>query len=254
MGDGGAHMPAGAEKQQFYLLKGVNKTIREHAMISEGDHVAVAVSGGKDSLTLLQLLWARRELVKEAYELIALHVTGDPETCASPGNPDPLISYFQELGVAHQVLSLERPSGQAQRPHQSPCFHCAWRRRKALFRAAHGLGCTKVAFAHHADDLAQTTLLNLFFQGRAETMRPVMPLFDGELEIIRPLAYTREREIARFAAAAELPVMAQTCPAADQSQRQLMRQIIAQVEKVYPKTRLNLVRAGLDGAEDQDPW
>ena len=244
-------MPSRLDKQEFYLLKSVNKAIRDYDLISDGDRIAVAVSGGKDSLTLLRLLWTRRAIVRQRYDLIAAHVAPDPEMCGESGGYAGIASYAAKLELELSVVPLEPPSGQPRRRNQSPCFHCAWRRRKALFQAAQRLGCNKVALGHHADDLAQTTLLNVFFHGRAETMEPKVSFFGGELTVIRPLAYTREKEIARFAQVADLPVDSQPCAGAERSRRALMRQIIGQVGEICPKVRINLMRAGLkprDGA------
>jgi tRNA 2-thiocytidine biosynthesis protein TtcA len=100
-----------------------------------------------------------------------------------------------------------------------------------------------VAFGHHADDIAQTTLLNLFYQGRLETMRPRVEFFGGKLVVIRPLAYVPEKELVRFAAACDFPPAPAPCTAAVTSRRTLMAQILRTVEKTYPKVKINLWRA-----------
>jgi tRNA 2-thiocytidine biosynthesis protein TtcA len=99
------------------------------------------------------------------------------------------------------------------------CFWCAWNRRKALFQTAHEMGCNKVAFGHHADDIAQTTLRNLFYQSRLRTMEPKVEFCDGVITLIRPLAYIPEKEIVRFAQAAGLPVQPPTCAHAHTTRR-----------------------------------
>ena len=233
------------DKREYFLLKGLNKAIRDYDMVADGDRIAVAVSGGKDSFALLRLLWARRPIVYEDYELVAAHVAPDPETCGGGDASAATASYAAKLGLEHVVVPMEPPSGKPRRPNQSPCFHCAWRRRKALFQIAEQMGCNKVALGHHADDLAQTTLMNVFFQGRAETMEPKVSFFGGKLILIRPLAYTREKEIVRFAKAADFQVVSQPCANTEQSRRALMRQIIEQVDGICPKVRINLMRAGL---------
>jgi tRNA 2-thiocytidine biosynthesis protein TtcA len=237
--------PAAAlsNRLQFYLLKGMNKAIRDYQMIADGDRTAVAVSGGKDSLTLLRLLWARRQLRPDKYELIAIHVVSDAESCGGPVDRAALLEHLQGYGIEYALPELPVPIGQPARPNQSPCFHCAWRRRKAIFETAARLGCNKVAFGHHADDLAETTLLNLFFQGRVETMEPRRAFFGGKLTVIRPLAYIEEKEIVHLARNASFPPPPPPCPGADRSQRELMHQIIAQVRAVEPRIKINLFRA-----------
>jgi tRNA 2-thiocytidine biosynthesis protein TtcA len=133
--------------------------------------------------------------------------------------------------------------GRPRRPNQSPCFYCAWRRRKALFDRAQELGCNKLALAHHADDVAQTTLLNLFYQGKVTTMYPRVALFGGKLTLIRPLAYVSEQEIRRYAQVAGFPPPPPSCPTGDRSQRALMRKVLHMVEKTNPHVRAHLWRA-----------
>jgi len=103
--------------------------------------------------------------------------------------------------------------------------------------------CNKSAFGHHADDIAQTTLLNLFYQGRLETMRPRVRFFGGKLTVIRPLAYVPEKELVRFAATCEFPPAPSPCANADASRRALMARILRTVEETYPKVKINLWRA-----------
>lgn len=228
----------------YYLLKKVNKAVREHGLIADGDRIAVAVSGGKDSLALLRLLCARQGVVHERYSLVAVYVTpADDAPCDARTDRRALESWFQGEGVEYTFAPMEPAGEQSDRQDQSPCFHCAWRRRKALFVAAERLGCNKVALAHHADDAAQTMLLNLFYQGRVETMRPRVEFFAGRLTLIRPLAYVPEKELARLAAACHFPPPPAPCPNAQTSQRALMARVLRLVEATYPKVKVNLWRA-----------
>ncbi len=234
-----------AARRQHFLLRSVNKAIRDYQMIADGDRIAVAVSGGKDSLTLLRLLQARLAVVPQRYELVAVHVTNDAATCGGPVDHAPLLAYLDMQGTAYALTELEPPNGTARRAKQGPCFHCAWRRRKAIFQAASRVGCNVVAFGHHADDLAETTLLNLFFQGRIETIEPKRVFFGGKLTVIRPLAYIPEKSIVRFASVAGFPPPPPPCAGLDRSRRELMRAILMQAQAVYPKARINVVRASL---------
>jgi len=233
-----------SDKLTYYLLKKVNKAIRDHDLIADGDRVTAAVSGGKDSLSLLRLLCVRQRSARERYEVVAVHVIPAADApCGAGGDTSALEAWFQSEGVEYAFVPMEEASGQPGRENQSPCFHCAWRRRKTLFLAAERLGCNKVAFGHHADDVAQTTLLNLFYQGRLETMRPRVEFFEGKLTVIRPLAYVPEKELVRFAAACDFPSAPAPCVATETSQRTLMAQILRTVEETYPKVKINLWRA-----------
>ena len=123
------------------------------------------------------------------------------------------------------------------------CFWCSWNRRKALFNLAHEIGCTKIAFAHHLDDIVETMLLNLFFQGEIGTMKPYQEMFDGELAIIRPLAYVEEKEILRLATKLDLPVIFSECPYSQTSKRKLLKGILEELKKHNKNVKKNIFRS-----------
>jgi len=175
------------------LLKSVNRAVRDFELIADGDRIAVGVSGGKDSRTLLDVLLRGMD-VPGTYTVVAVHVDG-----TGVGLPDlvpTLEPWFRELGVDYEIAPLAVADDE---PLPMNCFRCARNRRKALFLAAERLGCNKVAFGHHADDAAVTTLMSLMVKGRLETLEPRRSFFEGRLTLIRPLIYTTEKEIARYA-------------------------------------------------------
>ncbi len=230
-----------AEKLAFYLLKKVNKAVRDHGLIEDGDQIVVAVCGGKDSLSLLKLLDVRQPLVRESYHLLAVHVQSDLDRGGHFRRPE-LERLFQGEGVEYSFeemsLALEEDgSGELN------CFWCSWNRRKALFLAADRLGCNKVAFGHHADDVARTTLLNLLYHGRLETMEPKVSFFGGKITVIRPLAYVPEKELVRFARACGFPGMGAPCPNSVTSKRATMKDLLRAIEKECPQVKTNLFRA-----------
>lgn len=234
----------------YWLLKDVNRAIRDYQMIGDGERVAVALSGGKDSLALLRLLDLRRRSTGERYELAAIHVVGDargPEA----GLHAPLEAWLRESGYTYVIELLRLPEGE---PLPMGCQRCTWNRRRTLFEAARRLGCTVVAFGHHADDLAQTTLLNLLFHGKVETMAPRREYFDGALRLVRPLCYTAEKDLRRFARAAGFPAPPPDCPQSDHSRRKLARDLLAQAERGCRDARTNLLRAGLRGNAESGPF
>jgi len=226
----------------YWLTKRINKANRDIDLIADGDRIAVAVSGGKDSLTLLELLYRRQRSVPTEYTLVPVHVASD-WSCSDQDQRGWLERYFQSLGLDYafrEIVIMRNKKGDPQEPG---CFWCAWNRRKALFQTAHELGCKKVAFGHHADDIAQTTLLNLFYHGRLATMEPKVEFFDGVITVIRPLAYVPEKEIVRFARAAGFPSVRISCPHAATSQRTKMAQLLRQIEEECPQVKINLFRA-----------
>ncbi len=234
-------LPKIAARRGFFLLKKVNRTIREYEMIRDGDRIAVAVSGGKDSLSLLSLLNLRQRHLPHHLELVAVHIQGDARGLDCPPNPE-LIEWLQAKEVAFVVEPIDLPVDE---PLPLPCYRCSWHRRKTIFQVADRLDCNVVAYAHHADDLAQTTLLNLFYSGRLETMAPAADYFDGRFRLIRPLAFVPEKDLAYFSRACDFPPPPPDCPRAGDSRRERMSQLLRLFHKDAQNVRMNLVRAAL---------
>jgi tRNA 2-thiocytidine biosynthesis protein TtcA len=156
---------------EYYISKRMGKAIMDYKMLAEGDKIAVAVSGGKDSLTLLRLLLDRRVFVPINYEVLALHIDmGYPRSISAK-----LERYFKKLKVGYKIIKSEALKKTDK--SRINCFWCSWNRRKELFFAADRFGCTKIALGHHMDDIIETVLLNLFFQGEISSMVPKQELF-----------------------------------------------------------------------------
>ena len=222
---------------EFYISKRVGRAIMDYQMLAEGDKIAVAVSGGKDSLTLLRILNDRRAFVPIKYEVLAVHIdSGYPRSCAKP-----LEKYFKKIGVDYHIEKIDLLK-QTKRKDIN-CFWCSWNRRKALFKVADRLGCTKVALGHHKDDIIETILLNLFFQGEISAMSPRQELFKGKIVIIRPLAYVEEHLIKRFAKKEKLLQQTCICPHSITSNRARMGKIISEIKRICPDVKTNIFRS-----------
>ncbi|MDY6875733.1 MAG: tRNA 2-thiocytidine biosynthesis TtcA family protein [Chloroflexota bacterium] len=230
-------MTGDPDRIAFFLLKSVARTCKEFDLLAEDDRVAVAVSGGKDSRALLDLLLRYRRKAGCRYELLALHVVGTP--AGSPDLRPQLEPWFRELGIEYHFTPLELPP---EEPLPLDCFRCSWNRRKALFTAAVGLDCGKLAFGHHADDAAATTLLNLMFNGKLETMPPRVEFFDGAVTVIRPLICVPEKELARYGQVAGFPEDI-PCPQGLTSRRAQITTLLRQFGRDQKQIRANLWRA-----------
>jgi tRNA 2-thiocytidine biosynthesis protein TtcA len=210
-------------------------------MVADGDRIAVAVSGGKDSLALLELLDRYRRAAAVHYELAAIHVRGDATGIMAAH--EPLEAWLASRGVPFRVAEPELNEGDAP---PLDCQRCTWLRRKALFTAAGELGCNVLAYAHHADDVAQTTLLNVLYVGAVGSLAPVGEYFGGRFRLIRPLIYIPERELAAFARACGFPPPPPLCPRGTESRRATVKEMLHLLGPDYARqVRGNLMRLGL---------
>lgn len=237
------------DRQAYWLLKDINRAIHEFDMIRDGERVAVALSGGKDSFSLLRLLDLRRQTSPERYELVAIHVNADGSGPWDAPHP-PLVAWLEQAGFPYRIQVLVLPQDE---PLPMDCRRCTWNRRRALFEAAQAEGCRTIAFGHHADDLTQTTLLNLLYHGVVETMAPTRSYFDGALRVIRPLCYVEEKDLRRFARASDFPSPPPPCPRAGTSRRKFVADLIRSAEGGAQDAKINLLRAGLKHTSGEAP-
>ncbi|HTZ10998.1 MAG TPA: ATP-binding protein [Candidatus Margulisiibacteriota bacterium] len=223
--------------REFYISKRVGRAIMDYKMLDDGDKIAVAVSGGKDSLTLLRVLNDRRKFVPIKYDIVAVHIDlGYPKSCAVK-----LAKIFKKMCVKYVIKKADVLKKTD--PKKISCFWCSWNRRKALFETANRLGCSKVALGHHKDDIVETVLLNMFFQGEISAMSPKQKLFKGKITLIRPLCYVEEYMIKRFAREEKIPHETCLCPNSVTSYRTKMGEIIRDIEKRCPEVKTNIFRS-----------
>ncbi len=226
-----------SDKFSYFLSKKVGKATMDYDMLGDGDKILVAVSGGKDSMTMLKILEERRSFVPINYELIAVHVDMGYKCI----HPKIIENYFKQNGIKYYMKKINILKNTPR--EKMTCFWCSWNRRKALFDAAHKLGCNKIALGHHKDDIIQTFLLNLVFQGEISTMIPRQELFKGKIAVIRPLAYVEEKDCQRFAKRNKFPIPHCRCPNAGKTQRAQTAKLIKQIEKMSPNFKTNVFRS-----------
>ncbi len=222
------------------FVRNVGRGINEHAMIAEGDHVLVGISGGKDSLSLALALSLRRRWLPISYTVEAIHVDWR-EHALSASDRRALERYFAAIDVPFTSIpmSMFPPSFRG----RFDCYLCARNRKRVLFDVARERGANLVAFGHHLDDIVETTLMNLCFRGEFATMNPKQPLFDGRLHIIRPLCRVTEEEIVRIADRLALPIVSIDCPLKEKNIRTVLKPMIRELHRHNPRVRQNIYRS-----------
>ncbi len=230
------------------ILSFTRRALDDYEMISPGDRIAVGVSAGKDSLTLLCALAELRRFYPVPFELVAVTVDMGFE-----GGTDftPIRKLCEELDVPYHVFPTEiyRIIFEV-RKEKNPCSLCAKMRRGALHNAAKELGCNVVALGHHFDDAVETFMLNLFFEGRIGCFSPVSYLSRKQLKLIRPMIYMPEKDVRYFASKVALPVVPSSCPADGNTQREEMKRLLADLDRKHNGLRYRIFGAMQRGEVD----
>ena len=237
-------IPAGWVKPSRSLITAAGRAIGDWRMIRNGDRILLGLSGGKDSLALLHTLHHLQQKAPVKFELLACTV--DPQS--EQYDPAPLVPYMAALGVPYFMESqpiLEEAQKTLTKDSDSYCAYCSRMRRGILYRVAREQRCNVVVMAHHLDDLAETLMMSMLFGGKLRTMSPHYLIDAGDLRLIRPFVYARERQTRAFAADSGLPVIFENCPAcfAKPQQRYAMKQMLAEQEKQHPRIFNSLLTA-----------
>ncbi|HOD15877.1 MAG TPA: ATP-binding protein [Spirochaetota bacterium] len=231
-----------SEQESRYLLrvqKTVGRAVNRYGLIQANDRIAVGVSGGKDSIVLLESLAVRRKWIPIHYDICAVHIEVKSITRAI--DRDYYENFCRELGVSFETRGIEVDL--TRDPDKTVCFVCAWHRRKELFHAVKELGCNRLALGHHMDDALETLLLNMTYNGTMSSMPPKLSMFGGEFDIIRPLILLHEKEIERYARIRGFPVERSQCPYGSTTRRADMKRIVGELSKMNRKAKNNLYAA-----------
>jgi tRNA 2-thiocytidine biosynthesis protein TtcA len=218
----------------------MGKAIHRYGLIQEGDRILVGVSGGKDSLTLLHLLYERSKRVPVHYELMPVYIDLGFDSVRA----EILKTFFETKGLLYHIefTNIGRRANSPEN-RENPCFLCSWERRKRLFHLAHRFKCNKIALGHHQDDIIETLLLNIFYSAEISTMLPLQTLFKGKITLIRPLALLEEKKIGRFAREMGLPFGPSGCPSSGKTKRKVVKDLIEALSKRDRRVKGNIFRA-----------
>ena len=225
----------------LHLKKWLEKAVMDYGMIAEGDRVLVGVSGGMDSMALLDLLSTPMVHVP-AFSILAVNIDmGFDPTYAGY---EALERHLSEGGYDYVLEKTEIGTlSHSEYNRKNPCFLCSRLRRKRIFEIADQKGCNKIAFAHHRDDIIETLLINLFYGREISTMMPDQPIFGGKLRIIRPLAYIREELVKKYGRERGFGVIENGCPTSRTSKRRYVKELLGEMEKDDPEIRENIWKA-----------
>lgn len=210
------------------MLSFVRRAVDDYNMIEDGDRIAVGVSGGKDSLALLETMAAMRSFYPKKYEIVGITIDMGFE-----GSDYSEISEFcRRLKVEYEVIHTEIAKIIFDiRKESNPCSLCAKMRRGSLHSAAQELGCNKVALGHHYDDAVETFMMNLFFEGRLGCFSPTTYLSNRKINLIRPLIYAQEKDVEYFARRRALPILKSLCPEDHATEREKMKNLLSSLER-----------------------
>ena len=234
-------------KELQRILSFTRRALEDYDMIAAGDKVAVGISGGKDSMTLLAALAALRRFYPVPYELCAISVDMGFEGM----DFSPVMRYCDSLDVEYRVVKTDI----AQiifdvRKEKNPCSLCSKMRRGVLHSSAKEMGASRVALGHHFDDAVDTFMLNLFFEGRIGCFSPVSYLSRADLHLIRPLIYAQEKDVRYFVTHSDIPIIKSPCPANHNTERERMKKLLMTLEKDYDGLRHRIFGAMCRGEID----
>jgi tRNA 2-thiocytidine biosynthesis protein TtcA len=240
------HLPDNASgnfiKLRNSLISATGKAIGDYNMIEEGDTVLVCMSGGKDSHAMLMILLALQERAPIDFKLIAMNLDQK-----QPGFPEHILpEYLKKLGVDYRIVEADTYSIVKEKipEGKTTCSLCSRLRRGVIYTTAKELGANKIALGHHRDDMVETLFLNMFFGAKLKAMPPKLSANDGQLIVIRPLAYCTEKDIAAYARAMEFPIIpCDLCGSQENLQRQKVKDMLQAWEREQPGRINNIFRA-----------
>ncbi len=230
-------------KEDWKIVASINakfkKSLSDYRLIENNDHILIGLSGGKDSLALVELLGNRMKVKVPDFKVTAVHISVGNISYES--DLDYLKSFCEQFNInfVHHTTRFETEESGT----KSICFLCSWYRRKAIFKVAEELECNKIALGHHLDDISATLLMNLIFQGSFGSMPPKLKMDKFDMTIIRPLSLISERELIEFERIKSYHQQIRNCIYEKESSRKEIKTLIAELEKLNPNVRQSLWNA-----------
>lgn len=222
------------------VLSYVRKAVDDYHMIEEGDKIAIGISGGKDSLTLLYALHGLRRFYPKQFDIHAVTVDLGFQNL----NLDKIKALCDDLQIEYTIVETDIAKIIFEdRKESNPCSLCAKMRKGALNEAIKASGCNKVAYAHHKDDVVETMMMSLIFEGRFHTFSPVTYLDRSQLTVIRPLMYMKESDVIGFVNKYQVPVVKSPCPADGHTKREYIKGVIRQLNQENPGVKERMFTA-----------
>lgn len=231
------------------IYKKVRDAIDQFDLIHEGDKIMVGLSGGKDSLALLEFLSRKRRSRHPSFDLVAVHIS--MSNIPYQADINYLKEYAEGFGVPfiHDITSFDPTTD----TRNTPCFLCSWTRRKRMFALAKELHCNKIALGHHLDDMLHTLLMNLTFQGSFSTMPPLLKMNKFDMQIIRPLSLTEEADLIEFSKLRNFKKQETNCPYEQSSNRTSVQEVLDKMVQLNPHAKSSLLRSMMNVQKEYLP-
>jgi tRNA(Ile)-lysidine synthetase-like protein len=227
------------QKAAEKIQKKAGKAIHEYKMIKQNDHVLVALSGGVDSLVLLDILSKRKEIIPINFQLSAIHVTHEINSQKISTNVPKIKEFCRARNIPLHIFDLKLELDD-KAMKKGVCFLCSWNRRKMIFEKARELGCNKIAFGHHMDDALETLLMNMCFHGEISSIPPIIQMFRGIFTIIRPMTLLTAKEITKYSQISSIQNAEGNCPYEEKNQREEFRPIVEKMSQMHKLGKVNL--------------
>jgi len=235
-------LKSGLEKR---LRHRFGKAVHDWGMIKDKDRILVGISGGRDSLTLLQILFIQEKIAPVKFDIVPVHIDPGFEGSFAKDLEKYVLEKYK--GQHFKPLQVEYtdygPRAHSKAERENPCFLCARMRRTRLFEIAEEQGCKKIALGHNKDDIIETLFINMFYAGKIAAMKPRQSFFSGAIDIIRPLSYVEKKDIILFSNMQKTPVFVNNCPSANSTKRSEIRSMLESLYITNKNIKGNIFRA-----------